>query len=343
MNKEKVKSILDGLLKGFGLLFAAIIAKKLGLDSGHSLIMIVGSQTFLNTGTQQANFEDLVNMIYRVSNEDAPFLNKIGTTKAKAINHEWPTQAVRAGAANAAAEGFTPSFAVGNITTRVRNGNQCQILKQEFSVSLTQEEVDKAGLGQASEYDFQKQLKFVEIYKDADLALLQGTKVTRAADAGTAGQMDGALAWVPSANAKDAGQSVLTQDLFNDLTRLIWKLSGQTADLIVVNGFQRRQISGWTVNFKRHDSKDADLVDTVETYRGDWGTQVVLPDLQMDETQLLACKSDFLKKAYLRPAFHYELGQTVDARRGYVGTELTLEAANPNSLGRIFNLAFAAQ
>ncbi len=300
------------------------------------------AQSFLNTGTQQANFEDLVDMIYRVSNEDAPFMNKIGTSKAKAINHEWPTQSVRAAAANAAAEGFTPSFAAGNITVRVRNGNQCQILKQEFSVSLTQEEVDKAGLGQSSEYDYQKQLKFVEIYKDADLALLSSTKVTRSADAGTAGQMDGAYAWVPNANTKDGSQSLLSQDMFNDLTRLVWALSGQTTDLIIVNGYQRRMISGWTVNYKRHESKEVDLVDTVETYRGDWGTQVVLPDLQADPDKLLACKTSFLKKAYLRPAFHYEIGQTVDARRGYVGTELTLEVANPNSLGKIINLAQAS-
>lgn len=300
------------------------------------------SQTFLNTATQQANFEDLVNIIYRISNEEAPFLNKIGTTKARAIKHEWPTQAVRAAASNAAAEGFTPSFAASNITVRVRNNNQCQIVKQEFSVSLTQEEVDKAGLGQSSEYDYQKQLKFVEIYKDADLALLSGTKVTRDADAGTAGQMDGAYAWVPAANTKDAAQSVLSQDMFNDLTRLIWALSGQKTDLIVVNGFQRRMISGWTVNYKRHDTEKTDLVDTVETYRGDWGTQVVLPDLQADTDKLLACKSMFLKKAYLRPAFHYELGQVADARKGYVGTELTLEVANPNSLGKIINLAQSA-
>lgn len=300
------------------------------------------AQSFLNTGTQAGNFEDLVNQIYRISNEDAPFLNKLGTTKAKAINHEWPTQSIRGAAANAAAEGFTPSFAAGNITVRVRNGNQCQILKQEFSVSLTQEEVDKAGLGQSSEYDFQKQLKFVEIYKDADLALLSSTKVTRVADSATAGQMDGAYAWVPAGNTKDASQSILSQDMFNDLTRLIWQLSGQTTDLIVVNGFQRRMISGWTVNYKQHNTADADLVDTVETYRGDWGTQTVMPDLQADTDKLLAIKSMFLKKAYLRPAFHYEIGQVADARKGYVGTELTLEVANPNSLGKIINLAQSA-
>ena len=45
------------------------------------------AQTFLVTNVQAGNFEDLVNYIWRISFEQAPFANAIGSVRAKAINH----------------------------------------------------------------------------------------------------------------------------------------------------------------------------------------------------------------------------------------------------------------
>ena len=292
------------------------------------------SQSFLNTATQNGNFEDLINYIFKISYSQAPFLNAIGTVKAKAIKHEWMTQALRAGGDNAQVEGFTPSFAAGNQTARVRRSNQVQIIADEYSVSYTQEFVDKAGLGQSSEFDNQANLREMEVLKDADYEIIRSTTVTRDGDAGTAGEMDGALAW---AQSSETGQS-LTQDLFEGLSRKIYELSGEAADLIVVPGVQRRKISTWTTNFKQVDHKDTTFVDTVEVYRGDYGQQVVLHDIHMPTDSLLACRKEYMKKAYLRPLKHYELGQSIDGRRGYVVTEVTLEVQNPNTVGKITGL-----
>src|SRR3990167_2407513 len=118
------------------------------------------AQSFLNTGTQAGNREDLINYISKVSYALAPFMNAIGTTNAKAINHEWMTQALRAGTDNAQSEGFTPSYAAGN----------------------------------------QTDLRELEVMKDADFELLRSTTVTRDADAGTAPEMDGLGAWAPVGN-----------------------------------------------------------------------------------------------------------------------------------------------
>ena len=298
------------------------------------------AQSFLVTNIQTGNFEDLVNYIWRISYDQAPFANAIGSVKAKSITHEWMTQALRAAEANAQTEGFTPSFAASDQTVRVRRVNRVQILGDTISVSNTQEFVDKAGLGQSSEYEEQQNLRELEVMKDTDRALLISTVVARDADAGTAGQMDGALAWAPSTGSfrVDAGGAALTQDLFETLSRTIWENSGQTADLLVVAGFNRRQISTWTTQFKEHDMKDTTMTDTIEAYRGDWGTQIVLPDPHMTATSLLLCRKEYMKKAYLRPLAHYELGQTIDGRRGYVVSECTLEARNPNTVGRITNL-----
>lgn len=264
-------------------------------------------------------------------------MNAIGSTKAKAINHEWMTQTLRAGASNQQAEGFTPSFVAGNQTVRVRRSNQVQIIADEYSVSNTQEFVDKAGLGMGSEFDEQASLRELEVIKDADFELLRSTTVTRVADSGTAGEMDGALAWAPAGN-REAASGLLTQDLFEGLSRTIYELSGEAADLIVVPGFQRRQISTWTTNYKQVDHKDKTFEDTVEAYRGDFGTQIVLHDLHMPSDSLLLCRKEYMKKAFLRPIKHYELGQTIDGRQGYVVMEVTLEVRNPNTVGRITGL-----
>ena len=298
------------------------------------------AQTFLNTATQAGNFEDLVNYIYKISYDQTPFANAIGSVKAKSIAHDWMTQALRGAAANAQTEGFAPTMAAASQTVRVRRTNQVQILADDYSSSMTQDYIEKAGLGsgEGSEYDNQADLREMEVMKDLDRALLVSTIVTRDGDAPTAGQMDGALAWAPAGNRIDAGGAAITQDLYEGLTRTLWELTGQTTDLIVCGGFVRRGISTWTTQFKQHDMKDTKMTDTVETYRGDWGTQVVLPDPHITASSLLVTRKETIKKAYLRPIAHYELGRLGDRREGYVVMECTLEVRNPNLVGRITNL-----
>ena len=46
------------------------------------------AQTYLNTGTQIGNFEDLINFITRVEYEKTPFLSMAGRAKAKGIKHK---------------------------------------------------------------------------------------------------------------------------------------------------------------------------------------------------------------------------------------------------------------
>lgn len=59
----------------------------------------------------------------------------------------------------------------------------------------------------------------------------------------------------------------------------------------------------------------------------------------MPATQLLVCKIEYMKVAFLRPVEHYELGRTRDIRSGYVLSELTLEVKNPNAVARFTGLA----
>jgi hypothetical protein len=61
----------------------------------------------------------------------------------------------------------------------------------------------------------------------------------------------------------------------------------------------------------------------------------------MPADSVLGCRKEYMKKAFLRPVKHYELGQVIDGRQGYVVMEVTLEAQNPNTVGRITGLQSA--
>lgn len=299
------------------------------------------AQTFLVTNIQTGNFEGLIDFITEVNYKDTPLLTKSGRTKAKAINHEWMTQALKAGASNNRAEGYSPSFAASDITARARRANQCQILALPFSVSGTQDAVDKAGIGMNSEYEYQKDIKFKELALDIDFELIRSTIVTRDADAGTAGEMDGLAAWAGGNRLIAAGGAILTEDLYNQLCQIL-KEAGGSPDTVYCAGFQKRAITGWSTPIRQMDHKDKKLVNAVGSYDGDWGTQTIVWDNQMPTDELLVCEMKYINIAYLRPVEHFELGRTRDNRQGYVLSELTLEVKAPQTVGRFTGLATAA-
>jgi len=295
-------------------------------------------QTFLNTGTQAGNFEDLANFIQRISYELTPFFSMLGKDKAKSILHEWVTEEIASGGPNAVAEGDAPTFSASDITVRVRRNNPVQILRKKFSVSGTQDAVNKAGLGQSSEYEHQKDLKFKEIAKDSDFELIRSTKQTRDADAGTVGKMDGLLQWSSGTRARDGQGQIIKENIYNELVEAIFESSGVPADTILAPGFQRRAITNWSTPIRRMEHEDT-MTNKLNKYDSDYGTQIIVHDLHMPSDTIAVFSKKFLKAAWLRPVHHIELGVDGDRRRGIVLSELTLRVDNPNTVGKITNLA----
>lgn len=71
------------------------------------------------TLTSKGLREDLSNIIYRVAAEDTPFVSNIGRAKAKAIRHEWQTEALRSpSGTNAALEGDDVGTLLGRLASR---------------------------------------------------------------------------------------------------------------------------------------------------------------------------------------------------------------------------------
>ncbi|MCK5613900.1 DUF5309 family protein [Candidatus Pacearchaeota archaeon] len=124
------------------------------------------------TYTAIGNLEDLSPVVTRIAVEETPLLSSIKKTKATGVKHEWITETLESPGFNAQVEGSDATFPV--ITPRVRDDNQCQIIRKTGLISRTQEAVMKAGV--ASEYAHQLEKATKELARDTERLLWQGAK-----------------------------------------------------------------------------------------------------------------------------------------------------------------------
>ena len=114
--------------------------------------------------------EDLVNVIYRVEREETPFISMIERVPARAVTHEWQTQALAsASSTNQRLEGAATTYKAVTATTRLTN--TCEIAEADATVSGTQQAVLKAGV--SDEMDYQMVLKGLELRRDMEKSLCE--------------------------------------------------------------------------------------------------------------------------------------------------------------------------
>lgn len=124
------------------------------------------------TYDEATNKEDLSDIIVNMSPSDTPVTSMIGRTKAKATYHEFPEdELLPADPDNAVPEGYT--FAPKPVQGRARTGNYTQIFVKEFTVTETQQVVDKTGVSDEKAYQMKKAMK--QIGKDLEVAILNNT------------------------------------------------------------------------------------------------------------------------------------------------------------------------
>lgn len=297
------------------------------------------SQAFYNANTAGSLFEDLANFVKEISYEQTQFLTRCGTAKATALTHSWTTQALRAAASNRRAGGYTPSFAASDVTANAKRSNQVQFMAVPYSVEDSLDWIGRPGEGQQAAFDRQTYLKKKELALDMDRGLIRETTVTRDDDAGTAGQMDGILAWATGTRSIAAAGQALSEDLYGNLAQAIAEASGEMADTCFVDGKQKRAITNWTTSIRRLADDNKTYVNSIGIYDGDFGSQRVVWELHMTSGVLLLCKMSYIKVAYGVPVKSVELGKVADQRQGYVKSELTLEVQNPNTVGQLTGLA----
>jgi hypothetical protein len=307
--------------------------------------MAAPTNTHLSTAAV-GNREDLTDIIDRITPTETPFYSMIGKTKASGTLHEWQTQALRAAASNAHAEGDDTTATA--VTPQVRLGNRTQILKEAASVSGTQESVDKAG--QKGEMSKQLALKSAELKLDLEYALTRN-----AVTATSPRQMRGLVGWMVAANVSsgsgyaapdyvgntaqtDGTQRAFTETLLKDTLQKCYSAGGRP-NVAMMGATQKQTFSTFTGNATRTtDADDKKLVASVDVYASDFGLIKAVINIQQRSRDVFVLQSDKWAFATLRPWQTSDLAKTGDSERKQILLEGTLEAINPKANGGVLDV-----
>ncbi|RMD45744.1 MAG: phage head protein [Aquificota bacterium] len=275
----------------------------------------------ITTYTAVGNREDLSDIITNIAPTETPLYSMFGKTTAKSTYHEWLEDDLNPPGANAKVEGA--AFTIDTPTTRVRKGNYTQIFSKGYGVSGTQEAVLKAGIKSEIAYQMAKAMK--EIARDVEYAIINNA-AANAGSATVARQMGGIQAFVSTNVLANAGTPrPLTETLLNDGLQMAWEAGG-SPDVVVVNGTNKRTISGFTAGLtKEIAAKDKRLVASVDVYESDFGLVRVVANRWMPANKVFILEKSRFKTAYLRPFKQEEVAKTADKVERVVVGELTLE------------------
>ena len=318
------------------------------------------------TGTtdtyQQAGLrEDLWNVISNISPMERPFTSNIDKIDAKARTHEWLTDSLATAGSNKQIEGDDATYTTAVTVTRL--ANTCQIMRKSFIVSGTLESVDKAG--RKSEIKYQLMKAGNELLRDLEWTALS-PQIGSVGGSGTARQMAGVEAWIPSTdnsgngvrggNADSSGSTAaytspgggaVTDGTNTTLSStglltalgLAWD-DGGDVDTILTGKFQRNRIRtfGNLATNQIQLNKGGEpvkLIDSVEVYVSDYGKHKLVMSRFMRPETVLCLQMDKWALAELRPMKTEKLAKTGDAEKHMVLWEGTLVCRNPNASAKV--------
>ncbi|MBN1392934.1 MAG: DUF5309 family protein [Sedimentisphaerales bacterium] len=244
---------------------------------------------------------------------------------------------------NAALEGGDKPTA--RFTNRVRSGNYTQIFTESVEVSGT--DVAANQLGVADEMDYQKQERLRELLRNLENTVINGGQVAANPQGSDTVRrtMKGIINHL-STNIFAVGDSGfpagtgLTEAQLNYVLRKIWENSNGNVDLIVVNGYQKRQINSFLADSRAYTPADETFKNMVGIYESDFGICRVVTTRWMPADAVLFLDSSRISVMPLRGrSFHFKpLASSGDYECGELIGEYTLELKNQAAHGLIKDL-----
>lgn len=315
--------------------------------------MALPTNTF---ATYQAigNREDLSDVIYRIDPSDTPFITMAERETAKAVNHEWQTQALASvDTANAVLEGDDATTDATTVTVRL--GNIAQISDKVARVTGTQVAVEHAG--RDDEMDYQAMLKGLELKRDMESILVGTNQAKVTGDTTTARKLASVLSWIKNNTSKgasgsdpsaadgtgtrtDGTQRAFTEAQLKTVLNAIWTAGGKP-DVVSAGAFNKQQFSTFTGRASvTEDAKSKKIVAAVDAYESDFGTLKVVPNRFQRTRDVLVFQSDMWAIAYLkgRKMVSIPLAKTGDSERKQILSEYTLVSRNEKASGGVFDL-----
>lgn len=306
------------------------------------------------------NREDLTNVIYNISPTETPFITAIGKSKAKAVKHEWQTDALAAAStSNAQLEGDVVTGSATTPTTRL--SNICQISSKDVVVTGTQDVVAKGGRNSEASYQVAKRAK--ELKRDME-AIITSNQAGVTGSTVVARKLKGLEGWLRTNTARETTatsggtkgksatangatnvavdathQRAFTETLLKKLLQSVYSAGGDPGLIMVgphnkqvVSQFAGRSNARTVLNNKNVIQAAADM------YASDFGDLKVIPNRFQRERSAFVFDPEFAAVAYLRPVFTTDLAKTGDSTRKDLRVEYTLEMRNEGAFGVVADI-----
>jgi len=296
--------------------------------------------TFGATG----NREDLTDFISMISPTDTPFYDSIGTVGANATLHEWQTDKLRAAGDNAAVEGKV--FAAVARTPTGRLTNRTQIFTEEFSVTETQQVVNKAGRGNEGAYQLKNAAKALK--NDMEWTLFNWTSsASGAAGSSTAPRyMRSMHDWVINVTGNTGysglpaytitgwmtANAVIAESTFNQILQDIWDEGGRP-NVVYTGGALRRLVNGWGTSTSRVWDGSKKITNDVNVYESSFGVLQLKLERHSASSIGYILDESLFKKAVLIPTGMVEISKTGLGDNYMLRNEWTIESRNASGCG----------
>jgi hypothetical protein len=245
---------------------------------------------------------------------------------------------------NAALEGSDKPAA--RFTNRTRCSNYTQIFTATVEVSGT--DMAASQLGLADELDYQKQERLRELIRDLENTVINGGQPASNPEGSDSVRrsMKGITQHL-STNVFHTGDSGfpsgtgLDEAKINYVLRKIWESSNGNVDLILVGGYQKRQINGFCSDSRTYGANDTTFTDMLSIYESDFGIcRIVTTRWLPQDAALLLDSSRISVLPLAGRSFHFKpLASAGDYECGEIIGEYTLEMKNEAAHGLIRDLS----
>ena len=231
-------------------------------------------------------------------------------------------------------------------TNRSRKGNYTQIFTSSVEVSGTHMAASQLGL--SDEMDYQKQERLRELIRDLENTVINGGLPTAIPQGnGSVRRTMKGVVQSLSTNVFAAGDSGfpeggdLDEEKINYVLRSIWENSNGNVDLIVVGGYQKRQINGFLNSSRAYGPADTTYRDMVSLYESDFGVCRIVTSRWMPKDAMLLLDSSRVNVLPLAGrSFHFKpLASGGDYECGELIGEYTVELKNEAAHGLVRGLS----
>jgi len=291
--------------------------------------------------TQIGRKEDLTDKLIMLGDKKAPLMNSFKLRgKTHTMLSEWQDYTLATPTQNAEAQGFTPT---GTYTARNLRQNYVQISQKPIEVAdSTIEQMDVAGI--SNEWAFQSEVKFTELRRDLEWALIHNSASTTGSASDASGLALGMFgACTTNATAPTTSSSVLSEDDFINMIKSIYDNTGEAEDgLMCHTGTQNvKSIMDFAGVSKSMTVGPYDTIHNrkVTTIITAFGSVTIIPNIQVGNTKLGIFDMNtwaFIEKV---PTVFKKLGRTGDKTTAYWKTEWSLHWLSERSNAVMTGLA----